>query len=612
VKNLRTRLARRALPAVAIGLTLVVVAGATVARAASQGPADGSFYDVPTPLPGGGHGTLVSYRPATVQLGAGAPAVKAWTIKYKSTDSNGRENVVTGTALVPTAAWSTGLLGLGGTRPVVAYAPGTQGLARRCAPSNQLVAGTEYETANIRAALAKNWAVVVTDYAGYTNGSTPTYLAGRSEGNAVLDSVLSTFQVPSIGLSSSTKVGIWGYSQGGQAAAWAGQVQPSYAPALQLSGVAAGGVPGNFRASAATLNKSSGSSFLLQGVLGLATEYPTQIPLATLANAKGQAAIADAKTKCVFQTLFDYMNVDIKDYTVGAQTLDQLLAIPSVGAAVDAQNLGGSKIAVPLYQYHGRADEFLPLGQAITTKKQWCANGTNVKFDLFPSEHIATQFQAAPNVLAWMNDRFGGMPQLINNCFQPAPPPTSTANPAGGSFIVSLDKWLLGGSVYVKGLDQSIVLPSSSTFSAQTNLTTKSLTGSLSVPQFTSNLKILGVPLDVKVSLSKDPANASVNLDNAGQLHVHGTASATIGIEAAGELGINIPIGCKTSAPVQFPLHFDGPVSALGAGGLKFSGTTTFPSLTGCGLWGPTLGLLFSGPNNTYAFTVAPPAPTAY
>ena len=101
-------------------------------------------------------------------------------------------------------------------------------------------------------------------------------------------------------------------------------------------------------------------------------------------------------------------------------------------------------------------------------------------------------------------------------------------------------------------------------------------------------------------------------MDDAGQLHIHGQAKATINIVSAGELGIHIPLGCRTSSPVTFPLNFDGPVSGLGAGAVTFSGTTTFPSLTGCGIIGPALSLLFSGGGNTYTFTVSPPAPFAY
>ena len=604
----RSRPMWRAAAAVVAATAGVVAAGLPASAAAPPS----SFYDGPSPIPAGAHGTLVKSVPTTVSI-AGAPAVSAWSIMYKSQDSKGVDDLVTGTVLVPTAAWNSGPFGILGPRPVVAYAPGTHGLAQPCAPSTQLGNGTDYEAANIAAALKKSWAVVVTDYAGYTNGGTPTYLAGRSEGHAVLDAVLAARQVPSVGLSPAAKTGVWGYSQGGQAAAWAGELASSYAPSANVAGVAAGGVPANFKTSARNLDGSTGAAFLLGGVIGLSTEYPAEIPFAAIANDAGKAAAADAKTKCVFEALFDYRNKKIADYTIGGLTLDQLMALPTVSSVLDAQNLGGSKIDAPVYQYHGRADEFLPLGQAIDLEKRYCAAGTNLRFDVYPSEHIATQFQAAPQVTSWLNDRFFGIPQLFNSCSQTAAPPTSTANPGGGDFVITLDKWKLGGSMFIKGgINSTVDLPSTSTFSANANVTAKTLTGGLAVPTFTENIKILGLPVDARITLVDNGTTGSIDVDDAGQLHIHGAAKATITIVNAGEFGINIPIGCRTSSPVSFPLNFDGPVSALGAGAVTFSGTTTFPSLTGCGLYGPVLSLLFSGGGNTYTFNVSPPAPFGY
>ena len=46
-----------------------------------------------------------------------------------------------------------------------------------------------------------------------------TYAVGQSEGRAVLDAARAAASVPGAGLSPSGPVGVFGYSQGGQAAA---------------------------------------------------------------------------------------------------------------------------------------------------------------------------------------------------------------------------------------------------------------------------------------------------------------------------------------------------------------------------------------------------------
>ena len=586
-------------------LAALAFAAASAFAAPVAGPAGNAFYTPPAPLPAGAHGDLIWYRTATVNLGAGAPAVKAWNVLYHSTDSRGAANVVTGTVLVPTKAWSN----IFQARPIVSYAVGTHGLAQPCAPSQQLAAGTDYENANIAAALNAGYAVLVTDYAGYTTGNTPTYLAGSSQGRAVLDIVKAAAQIPSVGIKASAKTAIWGYSQGGQSAGWAGELKDSYAPDLNVVGVAAGGVPADFLASARYLDGRNGSSFLLAATIGLSQQYPESIPFEALASDEGLAAAENAKQICVFEALFKYQNRFLSEFTLGNLPLESLLSLPGIRSALTAQNLGTTKISAPVYQYHGQADWALPLEQAYALKKKYCALGTNVKFDLLPgAEHIVAQFQASPSVISWLGDRFNGK-TAVGTCATTQPDPVSNANPNTGNFVVSLKNWPLTASIGLKTLGQTLDLPATSTFSADTDLTTKQLkNGKLVVPDFVGKVNIL-LPIDVKLSVVPTAdASGSATLDNTGLLHVHGVQTANIKIQSVGSLGINIPTGCTTSAPVSFPIDFDGPVSSLGGGKLTFSGTTTFPSLSGCGLYGPLLSTLMSGSGQTYSFTVKPPA----
>ncbi|MEY4764647.1 MAG: hypothetical protein RI907_1320, partial [Pseudomonadota bacterium] len=276
-----------------------LLAGATLSHAATQGPADDSFYTLPANPPSGKNGDLVSYRDAKVNLGANATAVKAWNVLYQSKDSLDEANTVSGTVIVPTAAWSGA-----GSRPVILYAVGTHGLAQGCAPSRQLAAGTDYETANINAALKAGYAVLVTDYAGYLQGDAVTYLAGASQGHAVLDLFKAAQGIPNVGLDAKTKVGIWGYSQGGQSAAWAAEQLSSYAPEINVVGVAAGGIPADFIKSAYNLDGRNGAAFLASGVAGLNTEYPDTVNIDLIASEAGFAALDKLKTQCVFEALF--------------------------------------------------------------------------------------------------------------------------------------------------------------------------------------------------------------------------------------------------------------------------------------------------------------------
>jgi predicted esterase len=591
-----------AIAGIAGGLAGFAPAGAAPA-APTPGPAGPAFYTPPAGPPSGAHGDLVSYRPTTVNLGAGAPSVNAWTVMYQSTDAKGAANYVTGTVLVPAAP-------AGGTRPVVSYAFGTHGLAQRCAPSQQLGAGTDYENPNLVAALQKGYAVVATDYAGYTTGATPTYIVGAAEGNAVLDIVRAASQVPGAGVSAAAPVALWGYSQGGQAAAWAAERQPAYAPGLPLKGVAAGGIPADLAETARYLDGGTGATFEMLAIIGLATQYP-ELPIDAVLTPEGRQAFATLKAQCVFEALPGLRNKKLSDFTTGGLSLDQLLALKPVADVVNAQKVGTTKINVPLYDYHGKADEIVPLGQGYAAKQRYCALGVKTTFDLYPSEHITTQFQAAPKALSFIADRFAGK-AATDNCAQNTPP-ASTAPPKGGDFAVTLDRWALGGTVHLATLNQDITLPPAGTFSAVSNLTTQRLTGDLAVPDFDSPINFLGfLPLTAKVGLEPAGTTGTVALDTSGQLRIRGTAKATIVVRQLSLLGIPVTAApCRTTTPVEFSLSFDGPVSALGTGSLKFTGTSTIPTLTGCendfiGAW---VGLFMTAPNNTFTYTVTPPAP---
>ena len=569
------------------------------------GPAGMAFYEKPSTLPTT-HGTLIRYRTST-SVPPGGPSCYSWTIMYASRDALGQPNVVTGTVLVPKSLYNYGLT----ARPIISYAVGTHGLTQSWAPSIQLENGTDYENSNINTALNMGYAVLITDNPGYTNGDVPTYMVGKAQGQAVLDIVTAALQIPNISLRSYAKVGIWGYSQGGQSAAWAGQLQPTYASSIRLAGVAAGGVPAELFAVGEYLDGNNGSSFLLETCIGLNSQYPDKILLYDRINASGVDAIDRGLSMGVFEALFAFMNTPLSTFTKNGETSDQIFSIPAIAEVVNAQELGKTKINVPLFLYHGTSDEFIPLEQALDLKTTYCNLSTNVSYMVFPGEHITTQFQAAPYVLDWLKDRFNGK-IAISTCSTSNPRPVSTANPVDGDFLFSLDGWTLDGTIHLKTLNSNVKLPDGSTFTAETNMTNNTITGGMSIPEFSYYIYAFGMlPLQVKLKIvSAGPMTGTASLDNNGILHINGHVFADIYLKQVGELGVGIPFSLKTKTPVDFPIVFDGPVSSLGDGSLQFTGTTTFPDMVENGIIINALfSSLMSGPGQEFTFTVTPPAP---
>jgi len=390
--------------AAALATALAAAPGAATAAAAPAractGPAGDAFYVPPAPLPRGPHGTIIWCRPSASPV----TGVHAWQVLYLSATVTGAPTAVSGTVLVPGAAYP-------GTRPVVAYAAGTQGWGDQCAPSKEMAAGNFDEQFAVSNLLSQGWAVAVTDYPGLGTPGDEAYSVGIPEGHAVLDALRAATAVPGAGLRATAPMAIEGYSQGGGAADWAAQEQPSYATGLRLKGVAAGGTPANLQAVAANINGTVWFAFLAGSALGFNAVYPSLNLNGELTPA-GRAALAQLDTMCQAQALLTYAGKKIQDYTIGG--------VNPIGQAkwqrvLNTNDLGTMKPAVPLLQYHGLVDEVIPWRVETALHSQYCAMGVTTQLKGYPGDHVLTQVLAQTDVVNWLGARFAGS-QAPSNC----------------------------------------------------------------------------------------------------------------------------------------------------------------------------------------------------
>jgi hypothetical protein len=375
-------------------------AGAPVAATVLPAPSGDAFYTPPSPLPSGSPGDIVWYRTATSPVSGD----NAWRILYLSTNADGTPTAVSGTLIVPSAAYS-------GTRPVVAYAAGTQGWGTQCAPSKEIAAGSLDEEFEVNNLLAKGWAVVVTDYPGLGTPGPEEYNVGIPEGYAVLDSLRAATRLTAAGLSATAPMGIEGYSQGGGAGGWAAQEHASYAPGLHLKGVAMGGTPANLQAVANNINGTAFFAFLAGTAAGFNAAYPSLDLNASLTSA-GQAAMAQLGTMCQLQALAAYAGKSISDYTVGGT--NPLNTAPWQ-AVLNENNLGGIKPDVPVFETHGFLDEVIPYSVEQTLHNQWCAMGVTDQLTGYVGDHVLASIEDQTDMVNWLGGRFTGQ-AAPSNC----------------------------------------------------------------------------------------------------------------------------------------------------------------------------------------------------
>jgi hypothetical protein len=282
--------------------------------------------------------------------------------------------------------------------------------APQCAISYQLLQGAgnansvaQAEILLINAALAKGWAVTVPDY----EGPASAYVAGRQAGQAVLDAIRATENLPSAGLAGvATNVGMWGYSGGALASDWAAELQPGYAPELKVAGVAEGGLPVNPGHVLANINGGPSAGIAMSGIAGLRQAYPQldQFLDANLTPA-GNAAFAQASTQCNPQNAAEFAFHDVFDYFTVPDPLDQ--PVPQQVLADDT--LGQRTPAVPLYVYQSVNDELVPPADVDAVVGTYCARGAQVTYrrDVL-SEHVALVVTGAPDALNWLAERLSG------------------------------------------------------------------------------------------------------------------------------------------------------------------------------------------------------------
>ncbi|MCP2344585.1 lipase family protein [Nonomuraea roseoviolacea] len=381
-----------------IASLLAATTAASPARAASA-RVSGAAAQAP--------GDVVSAEPTTVYLLPGKlleVPVDAWHLLYRSTSATGQPTTVSGTLLVPKAAYPLG------RRPVIGYATGTHGLGDQCAPSASMSRGGEAELALVSLFLLKGFAVAITDYEGLGTPGQHTYMVGVSQGHAVLDSIRAATRVPGANLSDRAPVAVMGYSQGGASAGWAGQLQPSYAPELRLKGVAAGGVPADLRAVAAHLDGDKNFGLAAAAGVGLDAAYP-ELDLEADLNDRGKALLGDAADDCVGE---------LEDKLAGLRFSDlspvDLLDLPKWRVRLAENRLGATPPKVPVFLYHAQGDEIIPQAVGATLRSEYCRAGANVRWTSLPAgSHVLGAVEGGPLAIEWLALRVLGLP-AIGNC----------------------------------------------------------------------------------------------------------------------------------------------------------------------------------------------------
>lgn len=356
--------------------------------------------------------TLASKKPGTILriwplTGGVRPDYKGYRILYRSTGVDGEPVAVTGAVMLPLDEDGENY----GERHVVAWAHPTTGVVKRCAPTR--LPGLAGSIQGLDHLADKGYIIVATDYVGLGTDPHHPYLIGETAAATILDSVRAVRQLKHARASNSFAV--WGHSQGGHAALFTGLYAKSYAPELNLVGVAAAAPATDLMALfEADRNTSSGRSLTSMSLLSWSRVFGLPIDEFVHDHAKHHF---EALAEDCIQTLSDLQKLDRDEKALERQFLKtDPLKHPDVRELMERNTPGQLHPGTPVFISQGTADDLvLP---SITKKyvRHLCDGGAHVDVHVMPGvSHMYAARDSAYRAVSWIHSRFSGHPPT-NDC----------------------------------------------------------------------------------------------------------------------------------------------------------------------------------------------------
>lgn len=338
-------------------------------------------------------------------------------ILYTSTNERGQIVPVSG-AIYPARGTSSTRPGdPGGRKGTVVLAPGTRGMGDQCAPSaaSSMLVRVEGSSANVNyeAPIAQRLAdegyqVVVTDYIGLGTPGVHTYLNRIDQGHAVIDAARATTDP-------NEKVFFYGYSQGGGATAAAGELQPDYAPELNLVGIFAGAPPADPETMLTQGNPATLEPVMAMVIASYAYSYPEfRAAIGEHATAKANRYLARVATNCIAETAGS--SASLEQLAPDAPSLSELaLNDARILHPLRLNRLGTVPVQAPILIAQSPQDIVVPYAQGQQLADDYRALGSPVTFLSAPISdassraglgHVAPAATYTGEVIRWMNERF--------------------------------------------------------------------------------------------------------------------------------------------------------------------------------------------------------------
>jgi triacylglycerol lipase len=373
-----------------------------------QLPSDDPFYEPPPGFQHAAPGTVLRSRDVEVAfMGLIPQRVRATQLLYRTTDMHGNADAAATTVIVPAERAPEAVT------PVVSYQCAIDALSSRCFPSYALRrhahatgAVAQFEFLLVAACLAEGWAVSVPDHEGRLG----MWGAPYEPGYHVLDGLRAALGAKRLGLSLDAPIGLWGYSGGGLASAWAAEMSGSYAPELNVVGAVLGSPVGDLGHTFRRLNGTLMSGLPALVVAALVEIYPDlKRIIDEHVTEEGKVLLQRLHTMTTTEAVIRMAKKDMADML--DQPLEQILSTPEVQHVFADIKLGVAVPTPPVLIVQAVYDQLISVADIDELADTYKSGGASVTYhrDMF-SEHLLLHPLSAPMALRWLIDRFHGKP----------------------------------------------------------------------------------------------------------------------------------------------------------------------------------------------------------
>lgn len=369
-------------------------------------PSDDTFYDAPADLVDLAPGEIVRTRQVRLAFLGLVPqrGLSAWQLAYRSSDLHGMAEVAVTTVMLPRRRAD-------GPRQLLSYQCAIDAVADRCFPSYALRSGArawgalpQFELTIMGLLIKRGYALSIPDHEGRAGN----FAAPREPGHRVLDGIRAALSFTQLGLDDATDVGLFGYSGGGMASAWAAEMAPLYAPELRLVGAVLGSPVGDPGEAFIKLNGGlyaglpalvvSGLQHIYPGLAKVIMEHAHADGIARLQALQRMSTVA-AVVRLAFDDFDDYLDAPLAD----------VLGTPAVLHVFEDLRLGTRIPTCPLLVLQGVHDRIIDVRDVDAQVEKYFAGGAQVHYVRDrASDHATLMILGLPRMLDWLQARFEG------------------------------------------------------------------------------------------------------------------------------------------------------------------------------------------------------------